>query len=234
MTRSSAALALLVAVALPSAAFVSAQTSRTSTPTTPSTRVTTPAARPAQPTAAQRSAAATAKSGFPDPALFDGSAEKPEKRPDRGMLAEFEMPGGEQPSERVGGPAGGSPGGDEQQQGQGGGGSREQSAAAASRGAVQNDPNAKAEGASAENLNIPEGAQADASAAAASKPKEVSLGDAAMQIQTAANQQNTVGGQQQQAATNTQQYEKGAAQGNQKGDNNNRGVERGQNVPAGL
>lgn len=233
MTRSSAALALLVAVALPSAAFVSAQTSRTPESGSPATRATAPASRTAQPAAAQRSAAATAKSGFPDPALFDGSAEKPEKRPDRGMLAEFEMPGGEKPSDKVGGPSGGSPGGSEQQQGQGGGGAREQSAAAASRGAVQNDPNAKAEGASAENLSVPEGAQAAASAAAASKPKDVSLGDAAMQIQTAANQQNTVGGEQQKAA-NAQQYEKGAAQGNQKGDNNNRGVERGQNVPAGL
>jgi hypothetical protein len=157
--------------------------------------------------------------------LFDGSKHEPEKRPDRGMLAEFEMPGGERPSEKVGGPAGES----------GGGAEREQSAKAASRGAVQNDPNAKAEGMSAENLEIPEGAQADqASAPPPSKPQDVSLGDAAMQIQTAANQQNAVGGQQQQAAQNTQQYEKGAAQGNQRGDNNNRGVERGQSVPQGL
>jgi hypothetical protein len=141
------------------------------------------------------------------------------------MLAEFELPGSERPSEKVGGPAGES----------GGEGGREQSAMAASRGPVQNDPNAKAEGMSAENLQIPEGAQADQSAAqASSKPQDVSLGDAAMQIQTAANQQNAVGGQQQQAAQSTQQYEKGAAQGNQRGDNNNRGVERGQAVPQGL
>ena len=107
---------------------------------------------------------------------------------------------------------------------------------AASRGPVQNDPHAKAEGMSAENLEIPEGAQADQSAAPPpSKPQDVSLGDAAMQIQTASNQQNAVGGQQQQqAAQNTQQYEKDAAQGNQRGDNNNRGVERGQSVPQGL
>lgn len=209
MNRSSLALCVFVAVALPGVAYLSAQSS----------------VRSAQPSASGRPSAAVAKGGIPDPALFDGSKHEPEKRPDRGMLAEFEMPGGERPSEKVGGPAGES----------GGGAQREQSAQAASRGPVQNDPNAKAEGASAENLQIPEGAQADQSAAQQpSRPQEVSIGDAAMQIQTAPNQQNAVGGQQQQAAQNTQQYEKGAAQGNQRGDNNNRGVERGQTVPQGL
>lgn len=234
MNRPTVVFALFVAVALPGTALLMAQ------PTTRSAQPVTRSAQPgtvsAQPTGAGRpSAAVAAKSGIPDPVLFDGSKMEPEKRPDRGMLAEFELPGGENPSERVGGPSGGEPGGEEEgEEGGGGGAQREQSAMAAGRSPVENDPNAKAEGASAENLQIPEGAQADQSAAQASKPRDVSLGDAAMQIQTAA-QQNTVGSQQQQqAATNTQQYEKGAAQGNQKGDNNNRGLERGQAVPQGL
>ncbi len=241
MNRPTFAFAVFVAVALPGAALLTAQpTTRSAQPSTrsaqPVTRSAQPATRTAQPVSAARpSEAVSAKSGIPDPVLFDGSKMEPEKRPDRGMLAEFEMPGGENPSERVGGPAGGQPGGEEGEAGGGGGAQREQSAMAAGRSPVENDPNAKAEGASAQNLEIPEGAQADQSAAQASKPQDVSLGDAAMQIQTTPNQQNTVGSQQQQqAATNTQQYEKGAAQGNQKGDNNNRGLERGQSVPQGL
>lgn len=234
MTRSSAALALFVAVALPGTAFLTAQTSpRPATPSPAATRATSPSST----ASARANAAASAKGTLPDPVLFDGSKEQPEKRPDRGMLAEFELPGSEQKSDRVGGPAGGGGGGQNGElQGAGGpqgtGAARQQSANAAGRSAVQDDPNATAEGASAENLNIPEGAQADQSAAQA-KPRDVSLGDASMQIQTATNQQNAVGGQQQQAS-NAQQYEKGAAQGNQKGDNTNRGVERGQAVPSGL
>ena len=232
LTRPYAALCVMVAVALPGAAFLSAQSSRpaTTTPSSSSRATATPA------TARTGAAAAAAKGTLPDPVLFDGSKDQPEKRPDRGMLAEFELPGSEQKSDRVGGPAGQSGGqGGEMQAGggpQGGGAAREQSANAAGRSGIQDDPNAKAEGASASNLNVPEGAQADQSAAQA-RPKEVQIGDASMQIQTAA-QQNTVGGQQQQQASNAQQYEKGAAQGNQKGDNNNRGVERGQAVPSGL
>jgi len=237
MNRPTLALAIFVAVALPGAALLTAQSTPRSAQPQRLEAQPVGKARPglaAEPVGVFRPAAAIAgKSGIPDPALFDGSKLEPEKRPDRGMLAEFEVPGEENPSQRVGGAAGGEPGGEEGEEGGGGGAQREQSAMAAGRSPVENDPNAKAEGASAQNLQIPEGAQADQSAAQA-RPQNVSLGDAAMQIQTAA-QQNTVGAQQQQqAATNTQQYEKGAAQGNQRGDNNNRGLERGQAVPQGL
>lgn len=211
MNRSSLALCAFVAVTLPGVAYLSAQSSVRTT-------------QSAQPSV--RPSAAAAKAGNPDPDLFDGSKHEAEKRPDRGMLAEFELPGGERPSQKVGGPSG---------EAGGGGAQREQSAMAAGRGgATQNDPNAKAEGASAENLQVPDGAQAAQSDAAESnRPQEVSLGDAAMQIQTAANQQNAVGGQQQ-AAQSTQQYEKGAASGNQRGDRSGGGVERGKVVPQGL
>src|SRR3954468_8484745 len=51
--------------------------------------------------AASRSA--QAKGPLPDPALLDGSALEAEKRPEYGMLGEFEMPGDEKAkSERVG------------------------------------------------------------------------------------------------------------------------------------
>lgn len=49
------------------------------------------------------SASRTAKGPLPDPALLDGSTLEPEKRPEHGMLGEFEMPGDENAkSDRVG------------------------------------------------------------------------------------------------------------------------------------
>src|SRR4051812_14860188 len=88
-----------------------------------------------------------AKGPLPDPALLDGSALEAEKRPDYGMLGEFEMPGDENAKgDRVGKtsdqPKGSAGGGAQQQQqnsiavNAGGGGSQgAQSAGGGAQGA---------------------------------------------------------------------------------------------------
>lgn len=175
--------------------------------------------------------------GDPDPALFDGSKLEPEKRPDDAMLAEFEVPGQENPEQQriaqsESGESGG--GGSPQQQAEAGGAPPEgQQESGGGNPPPQNDPAARPEGIQVANLQIPEGVDpaSQDSAPASSKPPEVSLGDATMQIQTVSAPPASAS---QQQATNTQQYEKGAAQGNQTGDNRNRGAERGQSVPSGL
>ncbi len=69
----------------------------------------TPAPRPSKPREAGRSDEAKP----PDPNLFDGSKFEAEKRPDMGMLGEFEMPGGESQSSKVGGNPGAAGGGNQ-------------------------------------------------------------------------------------------------------------------------
>lgn len=60
----------------------------------------------------------TAKGPLPDPLLLDGSKEAAEKRPEHGMLGEFELPGNENAkSDKVGGAQ-------PEEQSQGGGGSK--------------------------------------------------------------------------------------------------------------
>lgn len=64
---------------------------------------------------------------IPDPSIFDGSGFPPEERPERGLIAQFEMPGQEQPSsQNVQGPGdkqgggGQGPGGDDSMSAAGG------------------------------------------------------------------------------------------------------------------
>jgi hypothetical protein len=70
----------------------------------------------------------SSKGPLPDPALLDGSNQPPEKKSEYGMLGEFELPGSEEKSDRVGGSSqqqsssgGGSKGEKSSQQGGGGG-----------------------------------------------------------------------------------------------------------------
>lgn len=75
---------------------------------------TTPAARPASARTGQaREAARPGEKLPPDPDLFDGSKFDAEKRPETGMMGEFEMPGGPEKSDKVGGDPGQSGGGNQ-------------------------------------------------------------------------------------------------------------------------
>lgn len=63
--------------------------------------------RPAPASSTQKSGTAgrTARAPLPDPGLLDGSTQAPEKKSERGMLGEFEIPGDEDArSGKVGGP----------------------------------------------------------------------------------------------------------------------------------
>lgn len=135
------------------------------------------AARPSPVPSSQKTDATrrSAKGPLPDPVLLDGSAQQPEKRPDYGMLGQFEIPGDDnaKPGGKVGGqqsqtPAGQPSGGaQDAAAAQGGGGAAGATAqggggaggaqtpggqqgnpgALAGAGApIQNDPNAKADG----------------------------------------------------------------------------------------
>ncbi len=103
------------AVLLLAATPVPAQTSSTRTTPLPASQKTDPTRR-----------TSTARGPLPDPALLDGSAQPPEKKPDYGMLGEFELPGDENSkSDKVGGqsqPQGSPSGGGQQSSAQGGGG----------------------------------------------------------------------------------------------------------------
>jgi len=213
---------------------------------------------------AQRDARAPARGPLPDPALFDGSKHPAEKRPEYGMVGEFELPGddsqkndrvgGQQPEQMAGGsstqPAGKQSGQSGQQGGQGGpqpeqpkpgGGSGTEAGdkvgpiGSAGRIAGQGDPNAKAEGIQVAELKTdPEGnSQSGNPGDAGRKPQQVSIGDSAMQIKTTPNAPSVVGSQ---PAGQTQQMEKNIGTGGiqAKGNNSNKGSERGQVIPAGL
>lgn len=70
---------------------------------------TTPAARTVTPVARTGQTKETGRAGTtlpPDPDLFDGSKFEAENRPEMGMLGEFEMPGGETQTSKVGGEPG--------------------------------------------------------------------------------------------------------------------------------
>ena len=66
------------------------------------------------------------------------------------------------------------------------------------------------------------------------------MGEKSQQVSTAVAQQNVVGSQPAQQGSaarnvsNSQQYEKGAAAGKSSGNNQNKGLEKGRNMPAGL
>jgi hypothetical protein len=211
-------------------------------------------------TAAQRAA----KGPLPDPALLDGSKYEAEKRSEYGMLGEFEIPGDETQSDRVGGrqssqagqqdqqkqnqsglsvpQSGGAPGGAQQQQQMAGG--------AAGAGSPNEGAQAKAGGAGAAEQNGTPGAaegievaglQGEASPAAAggqagaNKPQQVALGDSAMQIKPQPNAPNVVGAQQPVGKDVPQAYDKNTpGGGKQSGGRGNQGVEKGRVMPSGL
>lgn len=187
------------------------------------------------------SAAKAVKPVKPDPDLLDGSIYEAEKRPLYGMISDIELPGSEKPSEKVGGspepagtpgapppptplaagappppvPAGGEPpppiasGQDDRQEG-------------APEGAQ-----GQAGGIQAQRLEGPQSAGGPEQ----SKPRDMRIGDASLQIQTTPQSAQQVVGTEQ--PTSTQQYEKKVPAGQQT-DNRNRGVERGKVMPQGI
>ncbi|MEO7412093.1 MAG: hypothetical protein ABIZ81_01945 [Opitutaceae bacterium] len=192
-------------------------------------------------TSAQRAA----KGPLPDPVLLDGSKFEAEKRPEYGMLGEFEMPGDENAkSDRVGqnseqpGQGGGGPQDPNAKEGGGGGseGTRGQQAAKAGGGAEAIEQNA-AQGA-AEGTQVSEmkgEAQSGQSGQSGSKPQQVALGDKAMQIKPQANVPSVVGAQQQPVGKEVpQQYDKNTPSGGKQTPGRNQGVEKGRVMPAGI
>jgi hypothetical protein len=202
-----------------------------------------------------------AKGPLPDPTLLDGAQHPAEKRSEHGMIGDFELPGDENNRDgRVGGggqqqqnqqneqqqqgqqgqqqaQAGGGqqPPQQPQEQGGGGGPDQQQQQAGGPQGAGQiagqGDPNAKAEGIQVASLQGEGGGNpADAN----SKPQQVTIGDAAMQIKTLPTTPSVVGAQQ--PAGQTQQHEKTTGTGGRPptGNNTNRGAEKGRTMPAGL
>lgn len=186
-------------------------------------------------------AAKAAKPVKPDPDLLDGSSYEAEKRPLYGMISDLELPGSEQKSEQVGGSpepagtpgapppptplAGGAPppplptGGEPPPPIASGQDDRQEPA--------PEGPQAQAGGIQAQKLEGPQSAGGDEQA----KPRDMRIGDASLQIQTAPqNAQQVVGTEQ---PTSTQQYEKKVPAGQQT-DNRNRGVERGKVMPKGI
>lgn len=205
-----------------------------------------------------------AKGVLPDPALLDGSAHPAEKRPEYGMVGDFELPGDENVrSNKAGGPPSPQQGGGGPQVSVPGAGLPIPSVPSGGGGVPGlsvpqlPDPLAKqGQGGGPENQNaagqptqgeqqIPQaqGAQVGQLSGEGGgpeqgqigeKPPEVSLGDSAMQIKTVANPGTVVGGAQ--PAGKTQQHEKTPGSGGKgaAGNNSNKGVERGRAIPAGL
>lgn len=204
----------------------------------------------------------TAKGPLPDPLLLDGSTLPVEKRPEHGMVGDFELPGDDNArSGKVGGPQNqslggsgssanmpaGSPqgGGAQGQQGQQGGqqGAQSSQAGGASADGAQGaqaagGPAGAADaGAQAGGVQVAElsGEGADPGAAAKSgKPQQVAIGDSAMRIDSTPPMAGVVGAQT--PAGPTQQHEKGTGSGGKgsAGGSGNKGVERGRTMPSGL
>lgn len=167
------------------------------------------------------------------------------------MIGDFEMPGDEARTERVGGGPGSPEQQGSQQQPGGGGGmppltpGGQQAAGAESGGqpplqapqgapiAGQGDPNAKAEGAQVSQLQTDPNAGGQSGEAMPPKPQPVTIGDSAMQIQTTASSAGAVGTNQ---AGQTQQMEKdvGGGKGSSTIQSGPGGAEKGRAIPAGL
>jgi hypothetical protein len=199
------------------------------------------------------------KAVLPDPDLLDGSSYEKEKKPLHGMLSEIEIgeneggrqdkispnsgPGaaGAKPPEQDKPPAAGGAGAPPPpEQAQAAGAAEkvpEGQQAAAAGGAASaaapagGGPAAKAEGAQAANLKVPEGA-ANAAGAEANKPREQQIGDATLQIQTSSQKNADVVGTQ--ASTSQQSDKKMPAGGSPNQSSGNVGVEKGRVVPKGL
>ncbi len=135
-----------------------------------------------------------------------------------------QQPGGQQPPE---GQQGGAAAGGPQDQAQAAGGGAPISGPA--------DPNATAQGIQVAELQGDPSQTGEAGAGGSpAKPGPVAIGDSAMQIKGVQNAPSVVGGQ---VAGQTQQMEKavgGSGKGSTSGNNNNRGVEKGRVMPAGL
>lgn len=183
-----------------------------------------------------------AKGVLPDPALLDGSSHPAEKRPEYGMVGDFELPGDENAKNgRVGGPQNQPPPqpgqGGTQGQGQGGmlpmppsGGAGQQAGVpppptipqqSGAGGGPENPDAAGKQVAGGQQGGQPQGQQVaelqgqgggPEQGQIGEKPPQVSIGDSAMQIQTVANAPSIVG-QQQQPAGKTQQHEKTTGSG---------------------
>jgi hypothetical protein len=186
----------------------------------------------------------TAKGPLPDPVLLDGSALEAEKRPEYGMLGEFEMAGDENAkSDKVGGQQqqqgaggqqqGGANGGESGAEGGGSAGSQPQQGGG-SQAPAQNDPSAQAQGSQVGQLQG-EGASGGAGQEA-SRPQQVALGDSAMQIKSQANVPGVIGKETLPAGKEVpQQYDKNTpAGGKQTPGRGNQGVEKGRVMPAGI
>lgn len=175
------------------------------------------------------------KAVIPDPDLLDGSALEPEKRPLYGMLSEIEM------GEKEGGnaakisPDSGRAGGAEESDKAGGAKNAATQPPESSSGEnakIAQGPEAPAEGVQVAELKVPEGAGSGGPDQNTSKPRDLQIGDATLQIQTLSkNAPNVVG---MESSTN-QQYEKKLPSGSPpSGSNRNTGVEKGRVVPKGL
>lgn len=173
------------------------------------------------------------KAVIPDPDLLDGSALEPEKHPLYGMLSEIEM------GEKEGGNAAkispdSGPAGGAEESGKDKAGGTKNAATEADGGAakIAQGPEAPAEGVQVAELKVPEGAASGGPDQNSSKPRDLQIGDATLQIQTVSkNAPNVVG---MESSTN-QQYEKKLPSGSPpSGSNRNTGVEKGRVVPKGL
>ena len=189
-------------------------------------------------TPAQRAA----KGPLPDPVLLDGSKMAAEKRPEYGMLGEFEMAGDEKAeTDRVGGSSRQKGGSGSQQNaastGEAGGGGAGTQATQNQQGGGQAIEQNAAQG-SAEGTQVKEmqgSAQGGQAGQSGEKPQQVALGDAAMQIKPQANSQTVVGAQQQPVGKEVpQQYDKNTPGGKQAPSRGNQGVEKGRVMPAGI
>ncbi len=209
----------------------------------------TPSNRPTSAPGARAGTPAAGKGILPDPALLDGSKQPAEKRSEYGMIGDFELPGDDSRTGKVGGqqapegapppqgmaggggpagaggppPPGGTP--------QGGGSGPENPEAKGQQVQGGGDPNGQPRGQQVASLQGEGGGPEQGQIG--EKPQAVSIGDSAMQIKTAANA-STVGGAQ--PAGQTQQHEKTPGTGGKgaQGNNGNKGNERGRAIPAGL
>lgn len=200
-----------------------------------------------------RPARGAAKGPLPDPALLDGSKEAAEKRPEYGMIGNFELPGQEDSkSDRVGAsaeppPTGGAPAAaaaaSASGSGPAGAAAAAQAAAAGGGGSqqiqAQGAAGAVAEGTQAASLSDPSGgAAASQSQGNVSKPGDVKIGDASLQIKTlpAGSAASVVGLEPQAKGKETpQSYDpKTPGGGKQSGGRGNQGVEKGKVMPSGL
>jgi len=200
-----------------------------------------------------RPARGAVKGPLPDPALLDGSKEAAEKRPEYGMIGNFELPGQEEAkSDRVGStgeplPTGGqsaaAAAASASASGSATAAAAAQAAAAGGGGSqqiqAQGAADAVAEGTQAASLSDPSGgAAASQSQGTVSKPGDVKIGDASLQIKTlpAASATSVVGLEPQAKGKETpQSYDpKTPGGGKQSGGRGNQGVEKGKVMPSGL